>query len=458
MTQTPAEYKTNYTLKSNSYYIKAACLFFSLCLLIACPVAATYLNCWERIFSDFYQILTMPSPLVTDYFYLGNMASAFFNAGLCGLACTLIMIINKTDCPPSFLAGYFLVIAHCFYGLNFLNMWPPMFGIFLFCRLMKIHFNENLDMAMFSTAFGPFISEMLFRYHVDDNYIVWKTQISFLGFSYAVIFSIFLGFAIPAMLPGALRLHKGFNLFNGGLAFGLLGLFIYSYMYKTFGVTAPTPLKTLNVLYNSHGNSYAGFIITFFSIIFLSFLICGWFMNGKSFKGYEKLLESTGHRVNFFETYGPALVYINIGVYGFMMLFYSFVYGMQNTLAKSADSLGLRTVKFALGSFIPIVGGTVSDAFSAVREGLGYVKAMTGAGGILILLCMVLPVAVSVWCFHLVLSCSQTAAELLDCTQSARLLADTQSILQLLSALVWLAVTFFCFSIILFTKTSVHAS
>ena len=30
-----------------------------------------------------------------------------------------------------------------------------------------------------------------------------------------------LGFAIPAMLPGALRLHKGFNLFNGGLAFGL---------------------------------------------------------------------------------------------------------------------------------------------------------------------------------------------------------------------------------------------
>lgn len=322
MLQTATETQSKYTLKSNSYYIKAACLFFSLCLLIACPIAATYLNCWNKISHDFYQILTMPSPLVTDYFYLGNMASAFLNAGLCGLACTLIMIINKTNCPPSFLAGYFLVIAHCFYGLNFLNMWPPMFGIFLFCRLMKIHFNENLDMAMFSTAFGPFISEMLFRYHVDDNYIVWKTQISALGFVYAVIFSIFLGFAIPAMLPGALRLHKGFNLFNGGLAFGLLGLFIYSYMYKTFGITAPTPLKTLNVNYNAHGNSYAGFIITFFSIIFLSFLICGWVLNGKTFKGYNKLLESTGHRVNFFESYGPALVYINIGVYGFMMLFY----------------------------------------------------------------------------------------------------------------------------------------
>ncbi|MBQ8400510.1 MAG: hypothetical protein IJX14_01135, partial [Clostridia bacterium] len=77
----------------------------------------------------------------------------------------------------------------------------------------------------------------------------------------------------------------------------------------------------------------------------------------------------------------------------FMLLIYSFVYGIQNTLAKSTDSLGLRAVKFAMGSFIPVVGSTVADAFSAVREGLGYVRVMTGLGGILILLLMILPVA-----------------------------------------------------------------
>lgn len=311
-----------YYYKANSYYIKAACLFISLCLLLACPIAAAYIHCQERILIDFYQILTLPSPLVTDYFNLGNLASTFLNAGLCGLSCTLIMIINKTDCPPSFLAGYFLVIAHCFYGLNFLNMWPPMLGIYLFCKVMKLHFNQNLDMAMFSTAFGPFISEMLFRYHVNQGYIVWKTQVSFLGFFYAIVFSIFLGFAIPAMLPGALRLHKGFNLFNGGLAFGLLGFFIFSYMYKTFGEEFPTPFSNINVTYDMHKHSYAAFIIIFFSFIFLSFLIAGWYLNGKSFHGYRELTHSTGHRVNFFDYYGPALVYINIGVYGFMMLGY----------------------------------------------------------------------------------------------------------------------------------------
>ncbi len=155
-------------------------------------------------------------------------------------------------------------------------------------------------------------------------------------------------------------------------------------------------------------------------------------------------------------SFTAALKKLFMTLFTFMLLIYSFVYGIQNTLARSADSLGLRTVKFAMGSFIPIVGGTISDAFSAVREGLGYVRVMTGIGGIWILLLMVLPVAVSVWVFDLVLSCGHTAAELLGAAQGARLLGETRSILQILAALVWVSVTFFLFAIILFTKTAVH--
>ena len=81
----------------NSFYIKVACLFISICLLIACPIAAIYLDCWDKILIDLYNILTLPSPLVTDYYNLGNLASTFLNAGICGLACTMIMIKFKTD-------------------------------------------------------------------------------------------------------------------------------------------------------------------------------------------------------------------------------------------------------------------------------------------------------------------------------------------------------------------------
>lgn len=312
----------DYNIKKSSWFIKAICFNFSICFFVASFAATVYLNLWGHVWKDFLKLMVLPGPLVTDYFMLGNIASAFLNAGICGMTFTLLMIVLKTECRPSYLAGYFLVVAHCFYGLNFLNMWPPVLGILLFTKIFKIGFRHNLDMAMFSTAFGPFISEMLFRYHVWDYYIAYEVQVSILGFIYVIIFSIFLGFAIPAMLPGALKLHKGFNLYNGGLAFGLLGLFIYAFMYKTMGIEPPHATPTPNVVYASHTNSYQIFSTWFFVIVFALFILWGWYLNGKSFKGYKELVKSTGHTADFFAEFGAPKVIMNIGFYGFMVFTY----------------------------------------------------------------------------------------------------------------------------------------
>ena len=312
----------DHNIKKSSWFIKAICFNFSICFFVASFAATVYLNLWGHVWKDFLKLMVLPGPLVTDYFMLGNIASAFLNAGICGMTFTLLMIVLKTECRPSYLAGYFLVVAHCFYGLNFLNMWPPVLGILLFTKIFKIGFRHNLDMAMFSTAFGPFISEMLFRYHVWDYYIAYEVQVSVLGFIYVIIFSIFLGFAIPAMLPGALKLHKGFNLYNGGLAFGLLGLFIYAFMYKTMGIEPPHATPTPNVVYASHTNSYQIFSTWFFVIVFALFILWGWYLNGKSFKGYKDLLKSTGHTADFFAEYGAPKVIMNIGFYGFLVFTY----------------------------------------------------------------------------------------------------------------------------------------
>lgn len=310
-------------LRQESGSVKAIALFWSIAFLIACPAAATYLNSWDKILNGWLYILVQPSPLVTDYYQLGNLSAAFLNAGMCGLGCVLLMYGLKAECQTNTFAGYFLVVAHCFYGLNFLNMWPPILGVLLFCKIKKISFRDNLAMAFFSTAFGPFISEFLFRYHLSDEYfIVHEIQISFVGFAFAIFFSIFLGFAIPPMIPGALRMHKGFNLYNGGLAFGLLGLFIYAFMYKTFGIDVPEKFTVPNPIYEAHGQSYLGFVSAFFVIVFTVMLLAGWYLNGKTFKGYERLLRSSGHDSDFFDEYGVPFVLINIGLYGFMILAY----------------------------------------------------------------------------------------------------------------------------------------
>ena len=306
-------------IMQNSRAIRRISLFFSLSFLAACPAAAWYTGEWGQVLSGWQQILFSPCPLVTDYFQLGNLAAALLNAAACGLACTAIMWISRAECRASTMAGFFLVIAHCFYGLNFLNMWSPVLGIFLFCRIMKIHFSDNLDMAMFSTAFGPFVSELLFRYTQGDHFVPGQPTVTWLGLFLIILLTAFLGLAIPAMLPGAQRMHKGFNLYNGGLAFGLLGLFLYSFMYKTMGRTQAPAMELSNEVYASFGNSYAGFATGYFLIVFGICLAAGWYLNGKTFRGYRELLKSSGHQSNFFQKFGTAKVLLNLGFYGLMM-------------------------------------------------------------------------------------------------------------------------------------------
>ena len=111
-------------------------LFVSLFFLAAAPIAVLYAKEWD-FFDNLLRILTSPSKLVTDYFAVGGLGSTFFNAAVCGLATNLVVYISRAKPNATILAGYMLVVAHCFYGLNFLNMWPPFFGILLYCFVMK---------------------------------------------------------------------------------------------------------------------------------------------------------------------------------------------------------------------------------------------------------------------------------------------------------------------------------
>ena len=71
--------------------IKKLCLFFTASFFVASFAAAWYIDAWDELLPGWFTIMTSPCPLVTDYFQLGNLASAFLNAGMCGLACCLLM-------------------------------------------------------------------------------------------------------------------------------------------------------------------------------------------------------------------------------------------------------------------------------------------------------------------------------------------------------------------------------
>lgn len=307
---------------TNSQIINGVAFGFSAAFLISALIAAFYTGEWGSVLYDWYLIMISPCPLVTDYFAIGGLASAMLNAGACGMACFLAMILLKGDSQPNTLAGYFLVVAHCFYGLNFLNMWPCFLAPFIYLKLKKLDFKSNLHVCMFATSFGPFISEFLFRYTQRDTFTFGVAHLNIQGIPLTIGFSLAIGFVIPAILPGAKSWHKGYNLYNGGLAFGMFGFFVFNLMYKTMGITPPEVLTHTNDIYEGFGRSFHLYSTVFFLILFLICIAIGYHLNGNTFRGYYRLTKDTGFSSDFSEKYGMPLCLINIGIYGLIFLIY----------------------------------------------------------------------------------------------------------------------------------------
>ena len=124
--------------KQNGVAFSLFALFLSLSFLAAVPVAMRLTQTdWNTLLQNLFRICTSPSKLVTDYFAVGCLASTLLNAGLCGLACNVLILISKTRASSTTFAAYILVIAHCFYGLNLINMWTPFIGVIIYCFVTR---------------------------------------------------------------------------------------------------------------------------------------------------------------------------------------------------------------------------------------------------------------------------------------------------------------------------------
>ena len=167
--------------------------------LIASFLGALYTN-EVNFFENLIRIITSPAKLVTDYFALGGLGSTFFNAAVCGFLTSIILVFVRRNINATTLAAYLLVIAHCFYGLNFVNMWPNFLGVIIFCIITKRNISKNIHMALFATALGPFVSEFIFRYTNPDKLNTGGVEVSLVGILISLAFGILVGFILPALL------------------------------------------------------------------------------------------------------------------------------------------------------------------------------------------------------------------------------------------------------------------
>ena len=308
-------------IKTNSLAFKGFISLLTISFFIATPIAAAVTGVSNEVFlNNLISIITGPSKLVTDYFALGCLASTLFNASVCALACALILLISRARANSTTFAAFMLVIAHCFYGLNFVNMWPPFIGVAVYCLATKKRFGKHLHVAMFSTALAPFITDFLFFYPPLRSFTFGG--ISILGGLLALVFGIAAGFLVPALITGTAKMHRGFCMYKAGLAIGLLGIFVYCFLYKTLGIEPHSAGLDSDLVHESFGQTYYIFMNVFFAIIFLTALILGFILNGHSFRNYKKLTSCSGHGLDFADKFGMPLCLINFGFYGFCILAY----------------------------------------------------------------------------------------------------------------------------------------
>ena len=138
--------------------------------------------------------------------------------------------------------------------------------------------------------------------------------------------------------------------------------------------------------------------------------------------------------------------------FSFLMLLLCGILGIQTTLAKGSDTLALRTARFAAGSFLPVVGGSISEALRTVSGSVQYLRSVTGTGAILVLFFAFLPVFLSVLLNRIVFLLSGSIAKLLGCEGEEKILCELGSVYGYFLAVIASIFVMTVFSLTLFAR------
>lgn len=363
--------------QSSSNILKYMLSAFTLAFLIGALCAPDR----SEIFAGFWRIISKPSLLTKDYFFLelGSISGAMFNAFLVGALCCGMMYLPGAVANGGTVAGYMLTIGFCFFGINLLNILPFILGVFVYSLLKKQPFAKNINFAMFATALAPLVSEVLWRYPGSELH-----GITPLGVALALAIGLLVGVAMPALCAQSAVFHRGFDLYNAGPAAGFLCLMIFAIMYKAIGVEAPAIAATL-------GSGNALFCNCFAIACFALCLIFGLILNG-GFKGYGKLLLDSGYKADFAAKHGIGATAINFGVYGLFILAYYNLIGATFTgptfgvvwcmLAFcAAGSTPLNVLPILVGYFIGSLFGATALNAQAIVVGACFASGLAPVAG-----------------------------------------------------------------------------
>lgn len=134
---------------------------------------------------------------------------------------------------------------------------------------------------------------------------------------------------------------------------------------------------------------------------------------------------------------------------------FSFMLGTQSIIARSADNLASKTVKFAIGSIIPMAGGVLAEAYNTIKEGISFVRSATGIGGIIVIILMLIPGIIPPLVYKLIINFTSMLSDSLGMPEISGFLNEVKGIIEIVVAFVLYTSLMLIFAVILFTRAQV---
>ena len=108
----------------------------------------------------------------------------------------------------------------------------------------------------------------------------------------------------------------------------------------------------------------------------------------------------------------------------------------QNLISSRADSLAMRSGRYAIGQMIPIVGGAIAGSLDTLAAGVGLLRGMAGTCGVILLLLCCLPVLCRMLLLRTLFDLCSGVAHLMGCAPESGVLSEASSLFGYMAAAV----------------------
>lgn len=257
-----------------------------------------------QIADGFLRIISSTNILITDYVALGGVGTAFVNAGLLMLLSLALLVLLRAPFRGISVAAVFLMGSFGLFGKNIYNIWPILFGAWLYARLKREAFTEHVYTALFATSLAPIVTEFAFVLHLPGE----------TGALLGILVGICVGLLAPPLASHLKAVHKGFSLYNIGFTTGIIGTVVVS-LLKSYGYQTG-----FNLFWSSGNDARFG---VFILLLFAFFIGSGFALSEHPIAALRLIFRSSGQSgADFIQLsgFGPAL--INMGINGLVATCY----------------------------------------------------------------------------------------------------------------------------------------